>query len=136
MDTEEETNSIEKTARVPEDVQTKLSVLWVALMLTYLLGDVLRIFSGDFVAGEIEGMQIGQQMYLGMAILFVIPVFMVFLSLTLKHRVNRWANIIVAIVFFGVNLIGLPYPGAYDNFLIIVSFVFNALTVWYAWKWV
>jgi len=24
----------------------------------------------------------------------------------------------------------------YDNFLIIVSFVFNALTVWYAWTWV
>jgi hypothetical protein len=22
------------------------------------------------------------------------------------------------------------------NFLIIVSFVFNALTVWYAWQWV
>ena len=27
-----------------------LSGLWVALMLTYLLGDVLRIFSGDFKA--------------------------------------------------------------------------------------
>jgi hypothetical protein len=35
-----------------EDVQIKLSALWVALMLTYLLGDVLRIFSGDFKAGE------------------------------------------------------------------------------------
>lgn len=35
-----------------------------------------------------------------------------------------------------VDLFGLPYKGAYDNFLIIVSFVFNALTVWYAWKWV
>ena len=34
-----------------------LSGLWVALMLTYLLGDVLRIFTGDFVAGDIGGMQ-------------------------------------------------------------------------------
>jgi hypothetical protein len=34
------------------------------------------------------------------------------------------------------NILGLPYPGAYDNFLIAVSFVFNALTIWYAWKWV
>jgi len=118
------------------DVRIRLSALWVALMLTYLLGDVLRIFSGDFEAGEIEGMQMGQEIYLGMAVLFVIPIVMVFLSLTLKHRVNRWANIIVPIVFITVNLIGLPYPGAYDNFLIIVSFVFNALTVWYAWKWV
>jgi len=120
-----------------EDVQIKLSALWVALMLTYLLGDVLRIFSGDFKAGEIGGMQVTQGLYLGMAALFVIPVAMVFLSLTLKYPVNRWANIIVPIIFFVFNLIGLPtYPSAYDKFLIIVGLVFNALTVWYAWKWV
>jgi hypothetical protein len=119
-----------------EYVQIKLAALWVALMLTYLLGDVLRIFSGDFKAGEISGMQITQAMYLGMAILMVIPILMVFLSLTLNHPVNRWANIIVAIFFFGFNLIGLPtYPSAYDKFLIIVGLVFNALTVWYAWRW-
>ena len=120
-----------------EDVKITLSALWVALMLTYLLGDVLRIFAGDFKAGEIGGMQISQKMYLGLAILMVIPIIMVFLSLTLKYPVNRWANIIVAIFFFVFNLIGLPtYPGAYDKFLIIVGLVFNVLIVWYAWKWV
>ena len=36
-------------------VRIVLSGLWVATMLTYLLGDVLRIFAGDFVAGEIDG---------------------------------------------------------------------------------
>lgn len=120
-----------------EDVRITLSALWVALMLTYLLGDVLRIFSGDFIAGEIGGKKITQKMWLGIAIFMVIPIVMVFLSLTLKYPVNRWANIVVAIVFFGFNLIGLPtYPSAYDKFLIIVGLVFNALTVWYAWKWV
>ena len=119
------------------NVRIILSALWIALMLTYLLGDVLRIFSGDFKAGEIGGMQITQVMYLGIAIFMVIPIFMVFLSLTLKYPLIRSANIIVAIFFFGFNLIGLPtYPSAYDKFLIIVGLVFNALTVWYAWKWV
>ena len=120
-----------------EDVKIILSALWVALMLTYLLGDVLRIYSGDFKAGEIEGKQLTKKMYLGMAILMVIPVVMVFLSLTLEYPVNRWANIIVAIFFFGLNLIGLPtYPSAYDKFLIVVGLGFNVLTVWYAWNWV
>ena len=120
-----------------EEVKIKLSALWVALMLTYLLGDVLRIFSGDFKAGEIGGMQVTQGLYLGMAVLMVIPVVMVFLCLTLKYPVNRWANIIVPIIFFIFNLIGLPtYPSAYDKFLIIVGLVFNVLTIWYAWKWV
>jgi hypothetical protein len=119
-----------------ETVRIKLSALWVALMLTYLLGDVLPIFSGDFNAGKISGMEITQVMYLGMAILMVIPIVMVFLSLTLPNKVNRWANIILAIFFFVFNLIGLPtYPSAYDQFLIVVGLGFNVLTVWYAWRW-
>jgi hypothetical protein len=119
-----------------EETRIKLSALWVSLMLTYLLGDVLRIFSGDFVAGEVGGMQIGQGLYLGLAAFMVIPVVMVFLSLTLKYAMNRWANIILPIVFFVFNAIGLPtYPSLYDQFLIVVGLVFNGLTVWVAWKW-
>lgn len=104
-------------------------------MLTYLLGDVLRIFSGDFVAGEMSGMQISQGLMLGMAILMVIPIVMVFLSLTLPAKANRWANIILSIFFFVFNAIGLPtYPSLYDQFLIVVGLVFNVLTLWVAWK--
>ncbi len=83
-----------------EEVQIKLSALWVALMLTYLLGDVLRIFSGDFKAARVAGMmEMNQWFLLGMAALFTIPIAMVFLSLTLNHPLNRWANIILAAVF-------------------------------------
>ncbi len=119
-----------------EDVRIILSAIWVALMLTYLLGDVLRIFAGDFKAGEIEGKQMTQKMLLGMATLMLIPIAMLFLSLTLPHSVNRWGNIMAAIGLFGFNLFGLPtYTSAYDKFLIIVGLVFNALTVYYAWTW-
>ena len=120
-----------------DDVQITLSALWVALMLCYLLGDVLRIYAGEFTPGFIAGKQMSQKMLMGMAILMVIPIIMVFLSLTLSYPLNRWVNIIVAIFFFGFNLIGLPsYPSAYDKFLIIVGLVFNVLTVWYAWNWI
>jgi hypothetical protein len=121
-----------------EEVRIKLSALWVALMLTYLLGDVLRIFSGDFEAAKAGGMmEISSGFYLGMAVLFVLPIVMGFLSLTLTYPVNRWANIILAILLFAINLVGLPtYPSLYDKFLIIVGLVFNGLTVWHAWRWV
>jgi len=120
-----------------EDVRIILSGLWVATMLTYLWGDVLRIYAGDFTAGEIMGRKVTQGMWLGMAALMLLPVVMIVLSLTLQYSVNRWANIIVAIFWFGFNLIGLPtYPSAYDKFLLIVSMGFNVLTVWYAWNWV
>ena len=78
-----------------------------------------------------------QIMWLGIAVLMLIPILMVFLSLILPQPVSRWVNIGVAVFFFLFNLVGLPtYPSMYDKFLIAVSLVFNVATVWYAWTWV
>ncbi len=119
-----------------EDVKIILSATWVALMLTYLLGDVLRIYAGDFKAGEIGGRKITQNLLLGIAILMAIPILMVFLSLTLNYPLNRWTNIVAAIIFLGFNLLGLPtYRTAHDRFLIIVGLGLNVLTILYAWQW-
>jgi hypothetical protein len=118
------------------DTRIILSGLWVAVMLTYLLGDVLRIFAGDAEPGKMAGFQPTQGMWLLIAAIMLVPIVMLVLTLTLPYPAIRWVNIIVAIFVVVFNLLGLPYKGAYDNFLIIVSFVFNALTTWYAWKWV
>jgi len=118
------------------DVRVVLSGLWVAVMLTYLLGDVLRLMAGDMTPGEIEGRTASQGMWLGIAVIMLIPIVMVVLSLTLPYPAIGWVTIVVAVLVVAFNLVGLPYPGLYDNFLIIVSFVFNAVTVWYAWSWV
>ncbi len=116
------------------DTRIILSGWWVALMLIYFLGDVLRIVSGD--VARMQNMQITQAMWLGIAVLMLIPILMVVLSLMLNQPVTRWANIIVAVFFFLFNLVGLPtYPSAYDKFLLAVSLVFNVVTVWTAWNW-
>ena len=111
-----------------------LAGLWGALVLIYLYGDVLRICSGD--VARLQNMQLTQAMWLGIAVLMLIPILMVPLSLALPQPVNRWANIIVAVFFFLFNLVGLPtYPSAYDKFLLLVSMGFNVVTVWIAWNW-
>ena len=117
------------------DVRIILSGLWVATMLTYLLGDVLRIFAGDFTAGEMDGQKATQVMWIGAALVMLIPIVMVVLSLTVAYPAIRWVNVAVAVLLVVFNLFGLPYPSAYDNFLIVVSFVFNGFVVWYAWTW-
>jgi hypothetical protein len=55
-----------------QDVQVRLSAVWVALMLAYLLGDVLRIYAGDFTAGEIGGVKLTQAMVLAIALLMLV----------------------------------------------------------------
>jgi hypothetical protein len=119
------------------DTRIILSGLWVATMLTYLWGDVLRIMAGHVTPGRLSADIPGTPVvWLTIAAIMLIPIFMVVLSLILPYSAARWTNIIVAIVVMVFNIIGLPYEGAYDNFLIGVSFVFNAMVIWYAWRWV
>jgi hypothetical protein len=119
-----------------ESVRIILSGLWVALMLTFLLGDVLRLFSGDVTPGEIDGRQATQGMWLGAAVIMLVPIAMVVLSLTVPYPAIRWISIAVSVLVVIFNLFGLPYVGWYDNFLIAVSFVFNVAIIWYASTWV
>jgi hypothetical protein len=118
-----------------DTVQIQLAGTWVALMLVYLLGDVLRIFSGDFEKMMAEQKWTGA-MWFGVAVLMVIPIVMILVTLLLDYSVVRWTNIIAAGFFFLFNLVGLPtYPSLYDKFLLVVSMVFNGVTIWLAWNW-
>lgn len=117
------------------DVRIILSGLWVATMLVYLLGDVLRLFAGDMTPGEIDGQPASQTMWLGAAVIMLVPIVMVVLSLLLPYPAIRWVSIVVAVLAVVFNLFGLPYVGWYDNFLIFVGFAFNGLVIWYAWTW-
>jgi hypothetical protein len=105
-------------------------------MLTYLWGDVLRILASEGKLGEIFETAPTRRMWLFMAALMMVPIVMVVLSLTLTYPVNRWANIIVPILVVVFNLVGFAGYPVYNKLLLGISFVFNALTVWYAWKWV
>lgn len=117
------------------DVRITLAGLWIAVMLTYLLGDVLRGFAGHFVAGEIQGKPVSQRAWLMIAAIMLIPIIMLVLCLTLPYPAIRWVTLVAAAFSVLFNLAGLPYEGAYDNFLIVVSLVFCGLIIWYAWTW-
>jgi len=117
------------------DVRITLSGLWVAVMLTYLLGDVLRVFAGHFTAGEIQGKQVSQGMWVLIAAIMLIPIIMLVLCLTLPYPAIRWVALVAAGFSVLFNLAGLPYEGAYDNLLIGVSVVLCGLIGWYAWTW-
>ena len=121
------------------DVRIILAALWIAVEFLYQQGDVQRLYSGDFKPGEVDlgGVMSPQTLWMISAITMTIPVVMIILSLTLPHNPNRWTNIILAAFFFLYTIIGVgKYPSAYDRFLLMVSLVANALTIWYAWKWI
>lgn len=118
-----------------DETRVLLSALWVAVMLTALLGDVLRIFAGDFTAGEVDGQPATSWMWIAAALAMLVPIVMVVLSLVVGFPAIRWVSIVVGAVFIGFNLVGLPYKGAYDNMLIGVIVVWCGFIMWTAWQW-
>jgi hypothetical protein len=88
------------------------------------------------MTGEVDGIQLINDLLLISAIIMVIPIILVYSSLTLPDRVNQWINILLAIFLFIFDFVGLfTFTSAYGIFLIIVGLVFCILIVWNAWKW-
>ena len=137
-------NSEKKTATILEDVKInikiKLSTLWASVMFIYLYVDVFGFFKPgvieDAIAGKVWTFQITQVWLLGVIILMTIPSLMVFLSLVLPVKANRWTNIIVGILYIVVTL-GMTIGESYVFYIFgsIVETVLLLLIVVYAWKW-
>jgi hypothetical protein len=125
-----------------EDWKIKISVLWLFTIVAGLASGLLALMEPgtieQIMTGEVEGMKMSPEFLLLFAIIFLIPLVMAFLSLTLKDSINRWTNIIVGIVWVGLSLTDIPTyvakPSAYAILMWLAGVVAPALIVWYAWK--
>ena len=118
----------------------KLSALWASLMFLYIYADIFSLYKPgqveEMMAGRMGPFPVTQGSLLTAAVLMLIPALMVFLSLALKPRVDRWANIILGVLYTAVNIGNLV--GETWAFYILYGIVEMAITlliVGYAWKW-
>lgn len=81
----------------PVNVRVKLSALWTAMLFMFAYVDLFSLYRADvradLAAGELGGFTIGQPFLLATTIYVAIPALMVFASLVLRPRLNRFANI-------------------------------------------
>lgn len=120
-------------------VKLKLSALWAALMFCYVYGD----YFGLYVPGKLKGMldgngpigPVSQGTLVATSILLAVPGIMVFLSLALSPRLNRWLNIVLGAFYIVIML--MTMPGAWDFYILMgfIEIVLTALIVYYAWSW-
>ena len=120
------------------DTRVLLSTLWIVVMINMLKADILSLY----IPGATE--EVGKtsastgasipQLMLGGAIMMEISIAMIILSRVLKYGLNRWLNIITAII----TIMFVVGPGAsYPHYIFIaaVEVLCLALIVWNAWKW-
>ena len=122
-------------------VKLKLAGLWASFMFMYVYVDVIGFFQPgvieDILAGVVWEFEITQTWAGGALVLMTIPSLMVFLSLALPARANRWTNIVVAALYVPVsmvNVIGEAWV-FYFWFAVIVEVALLALAIRYAWMW-
>ena len=137
MSTNQKTTGIKD---VKINVKIKLAALWAASMFLYIYVDYFYLYVPgtleEIIAGKMGPFQTNQVMLLAALTLMMIPSLMIFLSLALKAKWNRWTNIIVGIlkiVVLVAAVIGESW--AFYIFATIVEVVLLSLIIWYAWKW-
>ena len=122
-----------------EDWKIKISVLWLFRAMAVSTYSMLMLTEPgvleEIITGKIFGMQIEPGFLLIGAIESLVPLVMAFLSLILKDSINRWANIILGIVYTALNIISsTDAPSAHGALMWGSAAVATAMIVWYAWK--
>ena len=123
-----------------EDWKIQVAILWlidVGCAVISALGELVmpngiqKLLS----TGEFLGSKVTPELLLFYAILLVVPFVMAFLSVTLKNPINRWANIIMAIVWLGIGFIDWLWLNSAAVILLwFTEVVAKVLIIWLAWK--
>jgi len=132
------------TTRALEDVKVnvklKLAAAWTSLMFLIIYLDYFHLYMPgsieDLLAGKVFIFDITQVFLVAALATVTIPALMIFLSLALPAKVNRWTNIIVSVVnipFMLFNLAGVAW--LHMIFGAVVEVVLLLLIIGYAWKW-
>jgi hypothetical protein len=122
------------------DVRLKLAAAWASFMFLYIYVDYFHLF----MPGSLEDMLSGRvfefrvtQAFLSIALASVtIPALMIFLSVCLPAKIDRWTNIIVAAVYVPYTLINLA-GGAWPHMIFgaAVEVALLLAVIRCAWTW-
>lgn len=121
-------------------VKLKLAMLWTCFMFLYIYVDYFALYMPrkieDIVQERVFVFDITQGFLFTALASVTIPTLMIFLSVALPAKVNRWVTIIIAAVYIPFTLFNLAGEAwAHMVFGAVVEVVLLGLIIRYAWKW-
>jgi hypothetical protein len=125
-------------ARTATNMRTRLSWMWVFVMLNMIYADILSFMSAgvlkQFLAGNAGGIAITPAFLLLVAVLTEIPIAMALLTQVLPQRAARWANVIAAL-FTIVYVVGMGSVTPHYIFIAGLETLACGFIAWSAWTW-
>jgi hypothetical protein len=121
------------------NLRVKISALWTSMLFVFAYVDLFSLYRPDFradlEAGEIAGFTVNRAFLFGTTAYVVIPSLMVFLALVLRPRVNRIANMALAILYALTIIASAIGEWSYYILGSAVEVALLAAIVYYAWTW-
>jgi hypothetical protein len=116
-----------------QEIKTKLSALWLFVVLTCTYGDVVTLMD-PVKRGSVP---LTEGFLLGGSVFMMIPITMVLLSRILKYRANRLSSIVAGIIMT-VSLtltLFVAVPAMYYVFFTVIEVSGTGTIVFVASKW-
>lgn len=133
-------NSKNKLEDVKVNVKLKLAILWTSLMFLYIYVDYFALYMPEKVASILQGkvfvFEISQGFLMTALASMSIPALMIFLSVVLPAKANRWTNITIAALFIPYTLFNLAgETWMHMVFAAVVEVTLLCVVIYYACKW-
>jgi len=126
------------------NVKIKLASLWTTLMFLYIYADYFDLKTPGAIKGLMHLKTPVGSTTPGLLIIFsvilIIPSMMIFLSIFLKPRINKWLNIFLGIIYAVISIliiisdVGDKWQYFFVLFNVVEVFVFSII-IWKAWTW-
>ena len=115
-----------------------LSTLWIFILLNLIFRDIHEFFRfgllEEITTGVVNGTAITEELLLVAGIILEIPLAMVVLARLLPYRVNRFANMLAAILMFLI-LLGNGYNDLDDVWFLGVNCLATVGIIYFSYKW-
>ena len=119
--------------------KVRIAVLWVLMAGAMSAHGAMAIMEPGGMEEVAEVAAMGQGMLIFMSLFWLVPLWLAFVSLTVKGSCNRWTNFILGIIFTILNIVHftehLAPPSPVQILIVGSTVVATALIAWYAWKW-
>jgi len=131
------TNALED---IKVSVKLKLAALWASFMFLYTYVDYFHLYMPgslqDMLAGKVFLFEVTQTFLLIVLAAVTVPALMIFLSIALPAKINRFTNIIVAAVHIPYMLFNLAGEAwVHMIFGAVVEVALLCLIIRFALKW-
>ncbi|WP_425308936.1 DUF6326 family protein [Ammonicoccus fulvus] len=126
----------------PVNRKVTLSLLWTAMLFFYAYVDIFGFYRADIIQGALAGrvpianLAIDQLFLVNATLYVTVPILMIVVSLLIPAKINRWVNIVVA-VLYAASVVALAIGDPWHYY--VLGSVFETILLLgiavLAWRW-